>query len=162
MVQEVQQPVVGVLGVLHQQHDGHLRGQALEEQPPSGEQFLPRQRAAGVLRERHAEEPTEPYSHVCPLGRIGHVLVQAIAQPGRGDLGGVFFSDAEPVPDDLGQRPERDALAVGQAPAPVPPDILGQPVGVLLELPAQPGLADSGRAGHQDQARHLPLDGGVE
>jgi hypothetical protein len=35
----------------------------------------------------------------------------------------------------------------------VPPHVRGQPVGVLLELPAQPGLAHPGRAGYQHQRR---------
>ena len=146
VVEKIEQPVVGVLGVLDQQHDRHLRGEALEEQAPAGEQFFPGQRAAGVTREGHPQQAAQPDARVGPLARIGHELVQPGAQLGRGDLGGVFLGDAEPLPDDLGQRPERDALPVGQAPAPVPPHIGGQAVGVFLELPAQPGLPDSGGA----------------
>ena len=41
VIQEVQQPAVGVLGVLDQQHHRRFRGEALEEQPPPREQFLP-------------------------------------------------------------------------------------------------------------------------
>ena len=60
---------------------------------------------------------------------------------------------SEPHADHLGQRPERDAVAVGQAAAAVPPDRLGEPVDVLLELPGQPRLADAGAPGDRDQLR---------
>ncbi len=63
---------------------------------------------------------------------------------------------------DLGQRPECHLLAVGQAPAPVPPHVLHQAIKVLLKLPAQPRLAHPGRPGHQHQPRHPPPGRGMK
>ena len=162
MIQEVEQPGVGVLGVLDHQHHRVHRREALEEQPPPAEQLLPGQRAAAALGPRHAEQPAQPVAHVGPLALLRHEPLQAVLELGRGGLGRVFLGDAQPLPDDLGQGPERHAFPVGQAVAAVPPDILGQAVDVFPELPVQPGLADSGGAGHQDQARDPPLGGGVE
>ena len=44
----------------------------------------------------------------------------------------------------------------------MPPHLRRQPVGVLLELPAQPRLAHPGRPGHQHQPRHPPVRRRVE
>ena len=44
----------------------------------------------------------------------------------------------------------------------MPPHIGGQAVGVLLELPAQPGLAHPGGARYQDQPRDVTVGGRVE
>ena len=76
--------------------------------------------------------------------------------------GEVFLGDAEALADDLGQRPERDTLAVGQAAATVPPHFCGHAVNVLLELPAHPGLAHPGRSRDQHHARYLPLSHNME
>ncbi len=56
----------------------------------------------------------------------------------------------------LGERPVGDTLAVGEAPAAVPPDLLGQAVDVLEELPGQPRLADAGEADDREQPRPRP------
>ena len=162
MIQELQQPRVGVLGILHQQHHRILGRQPLEEQPPPGEQLLPRQGTPAVLSDRDAEQQAQPKPDVGPFSPIGRDPVQPLRQLGRGDLRGVLLGDAQPLPDDLSESPERHPLAVGQAPAPMPPHVLGQAVDVLLELPAQPRLAHPGRAGHQHQPRHPPLRRGVE
>ena len=69
------------------------------------------------------------------------------------DVAGVGVDQPEPAADHLGQRPEGDAVAVGQAAAAVPAGRRAEPVDVLLELPGQPGLADPGRAVHGDQPR---------
>ena len=55
----------------------------------------------------------------------------------------------------LGERPVRDALAVGEAAAAMPPDGVGDAVDVLLELPAEPRLADAGDAGDRRRAARL-------
>ena len=109
-----------------------------------------------------AEQQPQTRAHVAALVRVGDELSQTRLELGRGVGGRVFLGDAEPLPDDLGQRPERHPVPVGQAPAPVPPHLRGQPVGVLLELPAQPGLAHPGRTRDQHQPRHPPVRSGVE
>jgi hypothetical protein len=64
----------------------------------------------------------------------------------------VVLGQARPAADHLAQGPERDPVAVCRAPPRVPPDVLGQAVEVLDELPGEPGLADPGRADHRYQA----------
>jgi hypothetical protein len=136
--------------------------ETLEEQPPPREQFLPSQRGPVGPGEGDAQQPAQPGTDVRSLTGIGDEAVKTGGQLAGGQFGRVLFGDAQPLPDDLGQRPERDALAVGQAPAAVPPDLGRQAIDVLLELPAQPGLPDPGRPGDEDQPRHPPVRRGVE
>ena len=67
-----------------------------------------------------------------------------------------------PHADHLGERPEGDALAVGEAAAAVPPDVVLEAVHVLEVLPAEPRLADSGDADHGDELRAALVGGRVE
>jgi hypothetical protein len=112
MIGKVQQANVGVLDILNQEHHRVLGRQPLEEQPPAGEQLLPGQWGPGVRRECDTQQPPQPHPRVRPLVRIWDEPVQALCQPGRGDIGGILLGDAQPLPDDLGQRPERHPLAV--------------------------------------------------
>ena len=70
-------------------------------------------------------------------GRTGGVVELLLG----GRAGPLSLDDPARPADHLGERPVRDALAVGQAPAAVPPDGR-QAVHVLVELPRQAGLAD--------------------
>ena len=65
----------------------------------------------------------------------------------------LVLDDAGAHAHHLRQRPERDALAVGEAAAAVPPDVFGETVDVLVELPAEPRLADAGDAHDGDEMR---------
>src|SRR5580700_4289911 len=56
-------------------------------------------------------------------------------------------------PDHLGQRGERHALAVREAPSTLIPDGLGEPIDVFKEPPSQPRLADAGETDDRQQAR---------
>src|SRR5438552_738243 len=79
-----------------------------------------------------------------PLLRVFDVVIHRLLEPGPGHAGLIALCDPDAHPDHLRQSPVRDALSIGQAPAAVPPDRAGEPVGVLLELPGQPGLSDAG------------------
>ena len=151
VVQEVQQPDVSVVRVLHQQHDRVHCRHPLEERPPAGEQLLPRQLTSRVVGERHAQQPAEPGPHVGLLGRVRDPGPDAVGQLDRRGLRRVLLGDAETLADHLGQRPEGHAFSVGQAAAPVPSRRADQAVDVLLELPAQPRLAHAGRPGDHDE-----------
>ena len=72
------------------------------------------------------------------------------------------LGDACAHPDHLGERPVRHAVAVGEAAAAVPGDVLGDAVEVLVELPGEPGLADAGDAGDREQMRLALVGAGVE
>ena len=110
----------------------------------------------------HAEQPAQPDPDVAAFLGVGHPLADPVGQLGRGGLRQVVLRDAEPLAHDLGQGPERRALAVRQAAAAVPADDAGEPVGVVAELPAEPGLAHPGRSGHEDQPGDPTVDRGVE
>ena len=58
----------------------------------------------------------------------------------------VVLGDAGAHAHHVGERPVGDALAVGEAAAAVPVDVVDEPVEVLVELPRQPRLADPGDA----------------
>ena len=81
---------------------------------------------------------------------------------GAGLLDRRLFGDPEALADHFGQRPVGDPVAVGEAAAGVPEDVLGQPVDVLVELPQQARLADSGGAIHGHQPRRAALERTVE
>ena len=121
-----EQPVVGVLGVVDDEHHRVARRRRprsrntvhAANRSSRGERRRPRRRRAG--------QPSRG-SQPGPLLRVGDV-----AGPGRARAASptvVVGSSArrhsaaapEPAPDRLGQRAEGDALAVGQAPAAVPP-----------------------------------------
>ena len=72
------------------------------------------------------------------------------------------FDDAGTHADHLRECPERDAFAVRQTPAAVPPDAFLDAVHVLEELPPEPRLTDPGDAGHGDELRAPLVDRGVE
>src|SRR5207247_1065263 len=73
-----------------------------------------------------------------------HDGLDRIRKLGRRLLGSVVLQDAGVRLDDLAEGPERDALAVRQAPALAPEDEVGLVVDEPLELPREPRLADAG------------------
>ena len=108
-----------------------------------GEQVLAHERWRPVSSGwRSAEQPAEPHADV-------GALVGRRAASGRGPRRACAAAsstassarDAEALPHRLGERPVRDAVAVGQAPPAVPEHRVGEAVDVLLELPPQPRLA---------------------
>ena len=70
---------------------------------------------------------------------------------GSARLAVLVLDDAGAHPDHLRQRPERHAVAVGEAAAAMPPDVRGQAVDVLLELPRQARLPDPADADHRHE-----------
>ncbi len=138
MIHKLQQPRVGILRVLDQQHHRLGHGEPLEEQPPPGEQLLPGQRDSRVGGHRHPQQPTQPHPHIGALGRIRDELGQPVGQLHRGDIRGVLLRDVQPLPHDLRQRPEHHPIPIGQTPTTMPPHLPRQTIHILLELPPQP------------------------
>ena len=118
-----------------------------------GAVLFPRQLGPGVPLHGNAKQPSQPRTGIRPLARIRDEPVQPISQLRRRSLGRVFLGDAQPLPDDLGQRPERHPLAVGQAPAPVPPHRLRHAVDVGCR---ESLLLDWPRAGRSRRAPARP------
>ena len=159
VLDEVEQPLVGVVQVLDEQQDRTPPGEGLEEPAPAGEQ-LALGEVGGVAGQ--AEQPGEPDAHERAVGVVLEEVAQRLAELVLDQVEVVVVGDAEPGPDDLRERPVRRVLTEARAPAAVPEHGLGQPVDVLLELPADPRLPDPGRSRHQDQARSAFALGGVQ
>jgi hypothetical protein len=74
----------------------------------------------------------------------------------------VVLGDAGAHTHHVRERPVRHALAVGEAAATMPVDVLCEPVEVLVELPREPRLADPGDAHRRDEVCRALFGGGVE
>ena len=158
--EEVEQPVVGAVQVLDEHHHRLALSQLLEEHPPAREQIgLVHRRGLGGA---DAEEPAQPGRNELALRRVGHELGQPVDEALCGDVGGVLLGDPEPLAHHLGQRPERDPAAVGQAPTAMPEDAVDESVHVLLELPPKARLADARLPGDAHQPGRAPVDAGME
>ena len=136
VLDEVQQAGVAPVQILEDEHARALVGEALEEDAPGREEVvaLP----AGVLLE--PEQVGEARLDPGALVRVGDVLLERRMQLGCCRRRVLLLDDACAPAHHLGERPVGDALAVGQAPPSVPPDLLGQPVDVLEELPSRRDL----------------------
>ena len=156
VVDEVEQPRVRVLEVLEQQDHGGRVGQPLEERPPGGEQLVGGD--LGLDAEQGEQGGLDPG---------GLVRVADVGADGRGDPLArrrlvVALGETGSAADHLAEGPERDPVAVGGRAPLVPPDVLGQAVEVLRELPGEAGLADPGLADHRHEAGPALPPGGRE
>lgn len=146
LVHEVEEAVVGPLQVLEDEHERALRRQLLEEAPPGGEGLAPA--VAPQLRflrqPGQGPKPTLDPGDVLGLDHLGNGAVELLL---RYRLP-VCLQDAGLGLDDLGQRPEGDAVAVGEAAALAPDDEPG--LGVPRSATAR------GRAGSCRSRAHRP------
>ena len=110
----------------------------LEEPAPRGEQLL----AFGGGRRLDPEQREQPLAEPGAFLALGKDRVEL----GGGHVGCVGLQDPGVGLHDLPERPERDALAVGQAPTLAPGDELGFGVDVGAELGDDPALAETGLA----------------
>ena len=155
---ELDQRGVGPLEILEEEGDGALLGHPLEEDAPSAEQLLLCPSRA-FLEPEQVKDPRLDEATLFVVDNEG-VERRANLLAGRG---GVFaFDDAGSHAHHLGERPEGDALAVRQAAAAMPPDAVLEPVHVLEELPAEPGLADACDPRHRHEVCALLVRGRVE
>ena len=100
-----------------------------------------------------AEQVGEPRLEPARSSASGDVHLDRGAQLRERRLRRLVLGDPRAHPHHLGERPVGDALAVGEAAAAVPPEVVGEPVDVLLELPGEPRLADAGDADDRDEVR---------
>ena len=105
-----------------------------------------------------AEQVRQPRLDPGPLLGVGHVPLDRRRGASRRRGRGLFvLGDARAHAHHLGERPERDAVAVGEAAATVPADVVGEAVDVLLELPREPRLADARRSPSTETSLRLAL-----
>ena len=158
VLDEIEQARIGPLQVFEHEHDRRGVRQALEEEPPGREQLLP----VGVLGLSGAEQLCERGLDEPALLLIQQLFAQRCAELLERDGRLVVLGDLAAHPHHVRERPVRHALSVGQAPAAMPVDDLGDPVEVLVELPGEPRLADSSDAGDRDEMRLALLGAGME
>ena len=147
MLDEVQQPGVRPLEVLEHQHGRAVIRDALEEEAPGREEHVAA--AGGSLLD--TEQGQERWRDAFPLARVGHELGESGIHRGAGRGLVSILGQAASAAHHLAECPERDPLPVGWRAAAMPVDVLGHPVGELLQLPDQPALADAARAGDRHQ-----------
>ncbi len=140
--------------VLEHEHERPFVGDRLEEATPGGERLLAFVARPGVVR----LEPDEWTQLALDPGDVCGVFDEprhGAAQLFGRLLGAVRVEDSRLRLHHLRQRPERDALAVGQR-TPVPPEDEPEVARLdrLEELVDEPALAD---AGHADQRHELRL-----
>ena len=158
VLDEIEQALVRPLQILEHEHDRVRVGHPLEEQPPRGEELL----LLALLRSSPPQKLQQPWLDERALFLVEDVLPEGRTKLLRAGLLAFVLGDAAAHPHHVGERPVRDAFAVGEAAAAVPPDRLRDPVEVLVELPADPRLADPGDAGDRDEVRLALVGGRVE
>ena len=143
VLQEGEHRLIGPVQVLEHEHGGVLLGDVLQEPPPGREQLLALGGGGGLDPEQRQQALAEPGTFVA----FGKDRVEL----GRGDGGCVGLQDPGVGLQDLPQRPERDALPVGQAPSLTPGDEVGFGVDVAEELGDDPALAEPRLAHDRDE-----------
>ena len=140
MLDQVEERRLGPMDVVHHD-DERPRSRERLKQPPDG--------PGGLL--------ARPLSRAAKPERLGHALGNQLGlfvacEPRRDHrrelLAGVQSLRARDLPDDLGQRPIGDALAIGQTAAAQDRDILGK---AARELPHEPRLSHTRVAENGDQ-----------
>jgi hypothetical protein len=150
MVDEVEQAVVGPVQVLEDEDERALLGQALEEATPGSEGLGPALTSRGRLLaepDERLEMGYEPFE-LRGVGDVPHRAAQLLL----GDVARIGLEDSGLGFDDLGESPERHALAVRERASLPPEDEIGIGLDGVQELVDEAALAD---AGHPDEREEL-------
>ena len=145
------------MDVLEHEYRRPRLGEPLEEHACGGEEVL--LVADGAFFE--TEEVREPRLCKTPFLWIRYVLLDRGAQLLAGARRLFVLDDPGAPANHVGQRPERNAVAVREAASGVPPDVAGQPVDVFLELPGEARLSDTADPDDGDEMRPAVFRGGV-
>ena len=143
VLQKGEHRVVGPVQVLEYEDGRTILRDLLQESSPSGEEFL----ALGRGGRSHPEKWQQPLAEPCMFGPFGKDRVQLRLR----DLRPIGFQDPGVGFHDLPERPECDALPVGQAPALVPGDEAGQGIDVSAQLGDEAALPDTGLTDDGDE-----------
>ena len=158
---ELEQAVVAPVEILEDEHERPTCRDRLEEPPPGGE-GLGTAVAAQLVCRCEACERRELSLDPAGVVRVGDDVLDGETELLLDDPGRVGRQDAGVSFDDLGQRPERDAVAVRKAAALTPEDHLHAALEALRELPDQARLADPGRADESREPRLFVRDRLIE
>ena len=154
LLDEIEEGGLRPVDVVEDHHERPAAGQLLKDRPHAPEQLV---LAVLVLREAH--------DRLDATGRVGQLLAEAGLELDAGVLLAVLRHDPGRLSQHLGQRPEGDAVAVGQAAAPQYHRLVGEAPHELLDEPAlaDPGLAeqrDEPALGSGDRTAELRVEGG--
>ena len=158
VLHEIEEARVRPLHVLEGEHRRVHVSQPLKEQPPGRKQILPVTHRS-LLQTKQVRQPR---LHKRPLLRIQQMLHQRHLELLACRRGLLVLGDPTAHPHHVRQRPVGNTFAVGETASAVPPDLLHDPVEVLVELPRQPRLADPRDPGHRHQMRLALSRRGVE
>ena len=151
MGQELQERRLGGVEIVDDEDEWQVGRQGLEEPARSPEQFGHREALGG--------EPDRGGDACDDIRSVRNTHLQERAELGQRGLGRILIVDAGGRPGHFGEGPERDSLAVWQAPAPEPPRRVAQSGG---ELGDQPRLADPSFTGDGHEARLPRVANGAE
>ena len=156
VVQEVQQPGVGVLGVLepadHRLSPAARRSKNSRHAANSSSRATPPRRPDRGAEQRGQPRP-QPVALAAGRARTGPGRRPAARRPRRR----ILLGEPSRCRTILGQRPERHPLAVGQAPAPVPPHLAASPSAYFSNSqPSRDLPTPARRDTHQPRATRTP------
>ena len=158
VVDEVQQRRVRPLEIFEDEHRRALLREPLEEEAPGRKEVV----TVGGAALFEPEQLREPRLDPGALLGVGEVLLERFPELAGRRLWMFLLGDPGPHAHHLGERPVRDAVAVGETAAAMPVDVAHQPVDVALELRREPRLADPGDADDRDEPSPALLARGVE
>ena len=145
VLQEGEHRVVGPVQILEHEHGRVARSAMCSRN---------RRHAVNSSSRSAVEVASIPSSGEQPLAEPRALLTVGKHRVELGDVATSGASDSK-MPawalQDLAERPERDAFAVGQAPTLTPGDQVGLVVDVGTELGHDPALAEPGLADHGDE-----------
>ena len=108
LVQEVEEGGLGPVQVVDEHHDRALCRERLQESSAAPHQLRNRE-----LRGAEVDRGRDPLHD--RLAILGRGLLQQPVDSSRGNAGRVLVGDPGRLSNDLGERPEGDAVAIGQA-----------------------------------------------
>ncbi len=153
LLEERDQPLVRPVEVLDHEDERTGLRHRLQEGAPRPERLPPVEALVAAEPDERAERAEEP----APVARVLDDPLDGLAQLPAGRLGVVGLQDPGLRLHDLADRPERDALPVGEAPALAPRHELRPVVHPPPELRDEPGLPHAGLAGDgHELERALP------
>jgi hypothetical protein len=161
VLDEVEQPVVGPVDVLEDEHERAPPRDRLEEVPPGGER-RPSLIGAGVLGVAEPDERLQVAFDPARLGGDRDEVAHRGVQLGRGGRRAVRLEHAGLGLDDLAERPEGHALGVGRRASETEVDEVQHLVDAAEQLEDEAALADPRLADDRHELRRATAAHAVE
>ena len=161
MLDEVEQAAIGPLEVLEGHDHRSAVGDPLEQGAPGREEDLALATSVFSIRCLESQQAAQRRFDSQALVLVGHEFDEHDAQLVERAVSLLRLGDARTLPDHLRQGPERDPVPIRGAASGMPVRRFGQSIQVLLQLPAEPGLADASLSGDQHKPNPALVGGNV-